>query len=187
MRNWAAFLATLIFTFSSTVTAEGKIYHWVDTNGENHFSDTASPNVNTEEINVRNQNLLIKEDQQKDRRIREGSGLQREIAPQKPSTAISYQADITSPLDDTAIRSNNGTLDILVSITPEKQSNQKLQLILDGERLGKPQLSTTIRALNLDRGTHQVQAQLLDESGNLLAKTQIVTIYLQRATINTGK
>ena len=104
---------------------------------------------------------------------------------QEKQDVIIYQATITSPQDDSAIRSNDGTLDIHVTTTPEKQNNQKLQLFLDGKRLGTPQISPTIRALNIDRGTHQVQVHLLDEEGKLLAKTQIVTVHLQRATVGT--
>ncbi|WP_413691972.1 hypothetical protein [Psychromonas sp. KJ10-2] len=97
--------------------------------------------------------------------------------------AVKYQAEIVYPQDDTAIRSNEGTLEINVKTTPEKESTQLLQLYLDGQALGSPQISPTIRALNVDRGTHQVQAHLIGEDGQVLATTQIVTVHLQRISI----
>lgn len=181
MKHCAVYLANLIFLFSSAVTAETKIYHWVDEQGNSHFSDTAVPG--TEEVHVSNQNLLFNTTAKEQEQKQENKLLPENE--QEKQDVIIYQATITSPQDDSAIRSNDGTLDIHVTTTPEKQNNQKLQLFLDGKRLGTPQISPTIRALKIDRGTHQVQVHLLDEEGKLLAKTQIVTVHLQRATVGT--
>lgn len=184
MKQFALCLASLVFFFSSAVAADTKIYHWVDEQGRNYFSDTAAPGQDVEELNISNQNLLF------------NNAAETQKAKQEDKTAVAveekqkqpliYQASISSPKDDSAIRSNNGTLEIQVTILPEKESNQKLQLYLDGRALGAPQISSTIRALNVDRGTHQAQVHLLDENGKLLAKTQIVTLHLQRVTVNTG-
>ncbi|MCW8994230.1 MAG: DUF4124 domain-containing protein [Psychromonas sp.] len=176
MKAFILCFTSFLLLFSSLLTAETKIYHWVDKQGKNHFSDTADPKAVSEEIHVGNQNLLL-------------NSVTKQIqAPptktqQEQQNAIIYQANITSPEDDSAIRSNDGTLDIQITTTPEKQNTQKLQLFLDGKALGEPQISTTIRALNIDRGSHQVQVQLLDENGNVLAKTQTVTVHLQRKSI----
>ena len=187
MKHCALCLATLIFFFSSAVTAETKIYHWVDEQGKSHFSDTAAPERAVEEISVNNQNLLFNNTAQEQTQEQvEAQKQQNELsieAEQEKEAEIKYQTTITSPLDDSSLRSNDGAINIHVSTTPEKKNNQKLQLFLDGKILGAPQISPTIRALNIDRGTHQVQVHLLDEDGKLLAKTQIVTVHLQRATV----
>jgi hypothetical protein len=172
--------SSLIFIFSSiSVSAETKVYYWVDEQGKSHFSDTASPKA--EEITVNNQNLLFnnKTDGQKTEMKNEETPVDNK----ESQAAIEYQATIISPQDDTALRSNDGTINIFVSTTPEKNDKQKLQLFLDGKALGAPQISPTMRALNIDRGTHQVQVHLLDEDGKLLAKTQIVTVHLLRANV----
>lgn len=180
MRNWILLFTTLIFIFSSTVTAESKIYHWIDKKGENHFSDTAAPETNPQEINIRNQNLLINphknEIQNKETEI--------QLAPPSNLHSISYKADITSPSEGVTIHSNEGTINIQVSITPEKKIDDTLQLYLDGKKIGEPQLTSTMRALNIDRGTHQLQVFILDKAGNLLTKTQIVTVYMQKTKIH---
>ena len=181
MKHCVLCLTSLILFFSSALTAETKIYHWVDKQGKSHFSDTADPGAKIEEISVSEQNLLFNNSSQAPADVQENELLpERE---QEKQEAILYQASITSPQDDSSIRSNDGTLEIHVTTMPEKQNNQKLQLFLDGKTLGEPQISPTIRALNIDRGTHQVQVYLLDEQGKTLAKTQIVTVHLQRATI----
>lgn len=184
MKHGALCLASLILFFSSTISAETKIYHWVDKQGKSHFSDTAAPEPGVKEISVNNQNLLFNSPEEQTQKQKQENELLLE-SEQEEQEAIIYQATITSPQDDAAIRSNDGTLDIHVITTPEKQNNQKLQLFLDGKMLGEPQISPTIRALNIDRGTHQVQVYLLGEDGKTLAKTQIVTVHLQRATVGT--
>jgi hypothetical protein len=184
MKLYGFFLASLFFCLSSAQSAESKIYHWVDAQGKSHFSDTASPETKAEEVNVRHQNLLLNEQTTQQHQME--NELPLTIEGQSSKEAINYQASITSPKDDTAIRSNNGTLEIQVTTIPEKENTHKLQLFLDGKALGEPQISTTIRALNVDRGTHQAQVHLLDENGKLLTKTQIVTVHLQRATVNTA-
>ena len=166
------FLVILLCFYATLTSAETKIYHWVDADGKTHFADTAPPG--TAEIVVKNKNLVSTPEQQP-KKINNTSSNKEEI--------IKYQAEITTPKDDVAIRSNNGTLEVHVKTTPEKKSTQRLQLFLDGQALGLPQISPTIRALNIDRGTHQIQAKLLDERSNILATTQVVTIHLQRISV----
>jgi len=166
-----ASLICLCSAFSSTTAATTKIYHWVDKNGKSHYSDTAA--IGTAEIQVVTQNIITSDN------------LQPVITPKNAAAvtaeaAIIYQAEIISPENDRPLRSNDGSINIQVKTTPEKTPTQKLQLFLDGNALGSPQISSTIRAENIDRGTHQVQVQLLDESGKVLARTQLVTIHLQR-------
>lgn len=184
MKQFALCLVSLIFFFSSTATAETKIYHWVDEQGRNYFSDTAAPGRNVEELSISNQNLLFNNAAQA-----QEAKQQNKVAgetQEKAKQPLVYQASISFPQDNSAIRSNDGSLEIHVTTLPEKESKQKLQLYLDGRAIGAPQISSTIRALNIDRGTHQAQVYLLDENGKLLAKTQIVTLHLQRATVNKG-
>lgn len=177
MKNKFFYLSTLIFfTFSISSFAETKVYHWIDKDGNSHFSDT--PTAETEEVNLNLQNILPHQEVKK----REAS-----LASELQDSLVKYEATITSPEDDSSMRSNDGTINVHVSTTPAKENNHKLQLFLDGVALGDPQVSPTMRALNIDRGTHQVQVHLLDENANLLAKTQIVTVHLQRVNVGNLK
>jgi len=170
--KFSLILSLLLCFYTTLVPAETKVYHWVDVDGKNHFADTAPPG--TAEIIVENKNLIAVP-QQQPQQIPTPIEVEKEM--------IKYQAEITSPQDDMAIRSNNGTLEVHVKTTPEKESSQRLQFFLDGQALGEPQISPTIRALNIDRGTHQIQAKLLDEASNILATTQVVTIHLLRVSV----
>ncbi|PKF60883.1 hypothetical protein CW745_13495 [Psychromonas sp. psych-6C06] len=179
MKLSALFFSALLYSLSPLVSAaDTKIYHWVDENGKIHFSDTAVPG--TEQIDVKNNNLLSSGKQASD----EPDAIANELSLDDEDTpVVNYQATIISPEDDKPLRSNDGTIDIHVSTEPEKENTHKLQLYLDGKKLGSPQISPTIRAKNIDRGTHQVQVEMLDKNGKVVAKTQVVTVHLQRATV----
>jgi len=155
---------------------EMKIYRWVDEEGKVHFSDTAIPG--TVEVQLKQNNLFTAN-------TTNTPEAQISFADEDNHKAtINYHASITSPEDDQPLRSNDGTINIHVSIEPKKENEHSLQLYLDGKKLGSPQLSPTFRALNINRGTHQVQVELLDENGKQLAQTQIITVHLLRATTN---
>lgn len=185
-------LSTLLFLSTSSLHAGTKIYQWVDDNGKVHFSDTASPG--TSEITADNKNLFSADILKTKALALDNSETETETVAQPnqktepinttPEKIMKYKATITSPQNDVAIRSNEGTIEVHVQTTPERKNGQKLQLFLDGQKLGSPQISPTIRALNIDRGTHQVQVLLLDEKGKSLAKTQVVTVHLQRVSAN---
>ena len=175
MKCYLLLLSTSLYLLSSLANAETKIYHWVDEDGKVHYSDTAIPG--TEQLEVKEFNVVSTEDEVKSDAI--SSQL---LLDSDEDEVIDYQATITSPEDDAAIRSNEGTINIHVDIAPEKENKQTLQLYLDGKKLGSPQISPTIRAQNIDRGTHQVQIALLDEDGKTLTKTQVVTVHLQRSS-----
>ena len=180
MKNWTLLFSAFIFIFSSNILAESKIYHWVDTNGEMHFSDTAAPESHSQEVNLRNQNLYINPHENQE----PSQDSKPQLETLNEQKKITYRADITSPSENTTIHSNEGTINIQVSITPERKVDDTLQLYLDGKKIGKPQLSSTMRALNIERGTHQVQVFVLDKAGNLLTKTQIVTVYMRKTIAN---
>ncbi len=182
MKFAALCLTGFFYLVSPLVSAsDTKIYHWVDEDGKIHFSDTAVPG--TEQLSISEQSISSdkKEKKQSTNSTVDELSLDEPLAQEQEN--ITYQATITSPEDDKALRSNDGSIDIHVITEPEKENTQKFQLYLDGKALGEPQISSTMRALNIDRGTHQVRVHLLDENGKVLAKTQVVTVHLQRATV----
>jgi len=168
-------MSTLLYLSAPLVNGnEMKIYRWVDEEGKTHFSDTAVPG--TDEVEVKENNLLFSDT------VKVASA-DKTNDENHDKAVINYQVNITSPADNQALRSNNGNIDIHVAIEPAKKHTQTLQLYLDGKKLGNPQISPTIQVQNIDRGTHQVQVELLSKSGKVLAKTPIVTVHLQRTSI----
>ena len=103
------------------------------------------------------------------------------------SPSVSDQSiQIQHPGEDTAIRSNNGDLHIRLRLTPARmKGNQHIELELDKKRLDKSFQQTQIRLQNIARGTHVLQAFLVDKNGAVLARTAEIRFHLLRHSILT--
>lgn len=82
---------------------------------------------------------------------------------------VSYtQAVIVSPANDSAVRSNSGTLVIQGRVSPELESGHQAQLLLDGVPQGAPNRSLEFFLENIDRGTHRLEIQIIDPGGKVV-------------------
>ena len=96
--------------------------------------------------------------------------------------AISYEGlEIVSPLNDAAVRENAGNVVIQVTMEPQYDptSGYQVQLMMDGE-LVSTAYSTQHRLENVDRGTHVIVANLIDELGRVVATSAPSTFHLLR-------
>ena len=116
-------------------------------------------------------------------------------APTLPSAAPSGQSTdqnsdaqgyefvaITHPADDSPIRANNGELEINIDLTPALKPNHHFVLLMDGVPATEGQ-STTLRLQNVDRGTHAIQVQIVDDNGNIIISSESVTFHMLRVAI----
>jgi hypothetical protein len=91
---------------------------------------------------------------------------------------------ITSPEHDSAVRANAGNLTVTVTIAPDLQPNHSLQLMVDGTPADRQKSSAPFALSNLDRGTHQLQAVIIeDESGEVIQSSNTVMTTILRVSI----
>jgi hypothetical protein len=95
----------------------------------------------------------------------------------KPYTSFT----ITSPADGETIQ-NQPTLNVDMKLVPDLQKGDVIMVYLDGQAAGKPASSTHIQLGQLERGTHQLSAELFDESGQSVIQAKPITIYVQRVS-----
>ena len=101
--------------------------------------------------------------------------------PAVPVAVDSYtRAEILSPADDAAVRSNAGTLTVLVRVDPQIQDGHRLQLLLDGVSSATAGRKPEFRLENVDRGTRTLQLQIIDDSGHVLFTGPQSTFHLLR-------
>lgn len=108
------------------------------------------------------------------------------IAPQtnsdkKPSAPYA-SLTITTPVHDETIRDNTGNVSVSVSIEPplQTQAAHKILIKLDGQVVGRPSTTQQLTLENVDRGTHTVQASVLNATGNTLLDSESVTFHMKR-------
>lgn len=101
-----------------------------------------------------------------------------------PSQTTSYTSlSITNPTNDSNIQSASGQLSVSIAITPALAATDKLTLLLDGQQVGAGGKSTNITLNNIFRGTHTLQATVVNAQGTSLISSQAVTFHLTRQSI----
>lgn len=109
------------------------------------------------------------------------AGMQTSEAPAQQ--AVGYESvAITQPADDQAIRENAGNVLVQFTSNPALQAGHRFVLLVDGKKMAEGH-SSSLQLENLDRGTHNVQVQVVDASGQVIASSRPVTFHLQRVSI----
>ena len=99
----------------------------------------------------------------------------------KSATDAGYtHALIVSPADDSAVRGNAGRLTVLARVDPPLQRGHRLRLLLDGIAQGVAGRASTFEVENIDRGTHNLQLQVVDDAGRVLFTGTASTFHLLR-------
>jgi hypothetical protein len=92
---------------------------------------------------------------------------------------VQYQLRVISPAPEQTIRSNNGKLTVVASITPNVPG--QYQLVLNG-LVKTSQTSGTFKLEAMPRGEYSVQVRFIGNSGKVLALTDMQTFYLHKAS-----
>lgn len=99
----------------------------------------------------------------------------------QPYTNFSIQ----SPADQATFQ-NQPIIPVDIKVEPDLQEDDSIQLYMDGKPLGPPLRGTHFELNNIDRGTHQLYAELIDDKKNRLKQTNIITIYVHKAHLGTA-
>lgn len=97
---------------------------------------------------------------------------------------IEYSASINSPANETTIAMGPGNFSLSATITPGIAEGMSLQLNMDGAPRGGPQTAPTWNLTNVFRGAHDLTVSVIDESGEVVATSQAVRVYVLRPSIN---
>ena len=97
-----------------------------------------------------------------------------------------YQAiDILAPKEDSVVRDNSGNVGIRVQVLPalQVQAGHRLAVVLDGSQLQGRFTGNRLSLSNVDRGTHSVVVQVVDEQGNVLLRSAPRSFHMKRHSI----
>ena len=102
------------------------------------------------------------------------------LPPQPPQ----YQVlRILVPEPDATVRANDGELIVTVSSDPNLLPGHSYRLFLDGVPVGEPSRSPVFPLHNLDRGTHQLSVEILDQRGQTLEQTPNQPFHMKRVSV----
>lgn len=164
-----------------------EIYTWTDAQGNRIYSD--QPNPNSTKVEVGPTNSI--EPPKPIPAFSESNNSNSNVSSSNnPSNSAGYRSlKITSPTNDTAVRANDGNITLTVTIDPPLRQGSLLRAQVDGNLneqaipgSGQPQATLTLP--NLDRGTHEVSAVIMDTKGQVLLSSEPVTLHVQRTSLN---
>ena len=100
-----------------------------------------------------------------------------DLIPEMPEVVYD-QFEISSPANDSTVR-NSGNFQIKLAIRPDLARTHRVRFLIDGEAVSGPKRSLLHSVTNMDRGTHQLKAELLDQAGNVLESASS-TVHVRR-------
>jgi hypothetical protein len=144
---------------------------WVDEDGQVHYSDRPVPGARQIELSGA-----------------QGFSLpspQRRNAPgDPPPPGTRYQTlSVASPAAGETLWNLGGNLQVVLEIAPALRAGHQIDVLLDGQRanLNSTQLQLTLP--NVFRGTHTLQAVIVDTAGRELQRSPAVSFVVQQTSI----
>lgn len=102
-----------------------------------------------------------------------------------PVDTVNYRhLEILSPAAESTLRGTAGDLQVRLASEPDLAEGHFYRLTLDGNPAGQPQRTVDFMLDNLDRGSHRLQASIVDETGRELARSTPINIHVHRLTLS---
>ena len=145
------------------------VFKRVDANGRVHFSDRPGPDA--ERIEVKPVQAV---------ETPSPMGNVTESRQGEKADAFKYETfSIDSPADGEGVRANDGNITVRMTIRPSLQRGHSIAISIDGDRLATG-TSTVFELKNLSRGTHSLEAAVVDDAGSEVSRTKPVSFHVLR-------
>jgi hypothetical protein len=166
-------LFCLLIMLSASAAAD--VYTYIDAAGNRVFTDQPHKNAKRVQIQPSNSTSGSPPPQRT---------VQSAPAKAKPRTMFRYDLlRILVPEPDATVRSTQGELIVTVTSKPALQEGHSYRLLLDGKPTDQAGRSPVFPLKNIDRGTHQLAVEILDETGRVLEKTPNQPFHMLRISL----
>jgi hypothetical protein len=165
-------LLWLLLLIALPTTAD--VYTYIDAEGNRVFTD--QPHKNAKRVDIPPSNSTTGAPPK--------STVQQR--PAKPKAKAMFHYDllrILVPEPDATVRSNNGDLIVSVTSDPALQPGHGYRLLVDGKPYADAGRSPVFPLSNVDRGTHQLSVEIVDEAGRVLERTPNQPFHMLRISL----
>lgn len=177
----SVFLATLLVVPLSSEAQAQRIYRSTDQHGNVIFTD--DPQRGGEEVRLSPVTVVPASAPPAAPRVSAQPAVPRSH-PGQPFMPYDTFA-ISTPGNDHAIPVGAaGNVQVQLNVQPALRKDHRVRLLLDGRISQTAMHATTFMLSNLARGSHRLQAELLDASGTVRHRTQAQVVHVQRASVN---
>lgn len=167
--HWALICVLMLIGHS----AVAEVYTYIDAEGNRVFTD--QPHKNAKKVDIAPSNQI---------RSAPKKPSQASSAKPKPGPLFHYQLlRILAPEPDSTIRDIQGNLIVTVTNDPELQTGHVYRLLLDGKVYGDAGRSPVFPLTNIDRGTHQLSIEIVDQYGRVAERTPNQPFHMMRISL----
>lgn len=153
-------------------------YTWTDDDGVVHYSDRPHPGARRIDINEPNAGRALASQRQSTSAATEEGA---EEGTADAGAARYNDFSVASPGAEETLWNIAGVLNVSLSLTPALQPGHQVRVYFDGN----PQIvsGTSFQLEEVYRGVHNLQAEVLDETGKMMIRTRTNRFYVQQSTV----
>lgn len=131
--------------------AGAEIYKYLDANGNPVFSSQPPEGVTAEKVELPAPSIVTPPPSPPEA-----------AKPKEQPAELRYsRLELTGIADGESLRANNGSFSVDVAIEPKLRPGHSLRLLLDGQPYGQPGRTTRLELVNVDRGEHSLEVEVL--------------------------
>jgi len=177
--NWLAACLLIIF-FILPFPAQAVICKTIDENGVVSYTDTPSTEcANPVKLRGYSSYSPRRVDSSSDRATAAGDDETGE------ETAGYRSLRMVQPANNSTVRSNEGKVPVQIGLEPGLQQGHRIQILLDGQPVGSPLGATDAVLSGIERGTHQLGAEVLDGDANVVGTVGSVSFTLHSEALGS--
>lgn len=175
------YLVTAIVVLLGAGAVLAQAYKWVDEDGVVHYSDRPQPGAEQVEL-PKSPPQSRAPATMSTNRFGSSNDAAAADPPARQEPPFRYESlTIASPAAEETLWNIEGVLNVSLDLQPALQPGHRVRVYFDGE----PQLvsGTTFQLEEVYRGVHNLQAEVLDQSGKLMIRSVPNRFYVQQSSI----
>ena len=149
-------------------------YVWTDDDGVVHYSDRPMPGAKRVELQAPNTSRSPS---------RSSASADDADDAAEPEAAFRYESlEVATPGAEETLWNIEGTLSVTLALNPGLQEGHQIRVYFDGN----PRIvsGTSFQLDEVYRGVHNLQAEVLDEAGNMMIRSRTNRFYVQQSTVS---
>jgi len=151
-------------------------YTWTDEDGVVHYSDRPIPGATRIDIAEPNSARALSQRQSAPTTDADGDGAADDTGP------FRYESfEFSSPGPEETLWNIEGVLNVSLSLAPGLQPGHQVRVYFDGN--AQIVSGTSFQLDDVYRGVHQLQAEVLDETGQMMIRTRTNRFYVQQSSV----
>lgn len=170
-------IIVLLGLLAMPFAAAEEAYVWTDEDGVVHYSDRPVPGA--KRIELSEPNTGQSPAPRRDAEEAENAGVEEAADDTGP---FRYETlEVAAPGAEETLWNIGGVLNVSLALSPPLQSGHQVRVYFDGSP--RTVSGTSFQLEEVWRGVHNLQAEVLDETGRMLIRSKTNRFYVQQTTV----